>query len=244
MLGRLGRLGRWKFLDSFQFTPQSLHVLSKTLEDDEFKYLAETCIGDSFEFIRRKRVYPYDHMDSSDRFEETELPSSADFLNQLSGDACSGVDYAHAVRVWDAFNCETLVDYHDVYLQLDVLLLSDLFEKFRKTCLNYYRLDPVHYYTIPGLAWDAALGMSKVKLELIVEKDIYNLIDTSIRGGVSMISTRHAKANNPSLPSYDPELPRRYLICLDANNLYGHAMSQFLPTGEFRILSDEEADEL
>ena len=86
--------------------------------------------------------------------------------------------------------------------------------------------------------------MSKVNLELITDKDIYNIIDTSIRGGVSMISTRHAKANNPSLPSYDPELSRRDLIYLDANNLYGHAMSQYLPTGGFRILSDEEANSL
>ena len=70
------------------------------------------------------------------------------------------------------------------------------------------------------------------------------MIDTSIRGGVSMISTRHAKANNPSLPSYDPELPRRVLIYLDANNLYGHVMSQYLPTGGFRVLSDTEVEAL
>ena len=131
------------------------------------------------------------------------------------------------MRVWDAFECETMGDYHDVYLQLDVLLLTDFFEEFRKTCLSYYKLDPAHYYTTPGLAWDAALRMSKITLELITDVDIYNMIDTSIRGGVSMISTRHAKANNPSLPSYDPELPRRDLIYLDANNLYGHAMSQY-----------------
>ena len=141
------------------------------------------------------------------------------------------------MRVWDAFNCETLGDYHDIYLQLDVLLFTDVFEKFRQTCLNYYKLDPVHYYTTPGLAWDAALRMSEITLELITDVDIYNLIDTSIRDGVSMISTR---ANNPSLPTYDPELPRRDLIYLDANNLYGHAMSQYLPTGGFRVLSDEE----
>ena len=141
--------------------------------------------------------------------------------------------YAHAVRVWDAFECETMGDYHDVYLQLDVLLLTDVFEKFRKTCLSYYKLDPAHYYTTPGLAWDAALRMSKITLELITDVDIYNMIDTSIRVGVSMISTRHAKTNNPSLPSYDPELPRRDLIYLDANNLYGHALSKYLLTGIF-----------
>ena len=100
-------------------------------------------------------------------------------------------------------------DYHDVYLQLDFLLLTDFFEKFSKTCLSYYKLDSVHYYTTPGLVWYAALRMSKITLELITDVDIYNMVDTSIKGGVSMISTRHTKANNPSLPSYDPEMPCR-----------------------------------
>ena len=170
-------------------------------------------------------------MDSFDPFGDTELPPQVAFFSKLSGYSCSNADYAHAVRVWDAFNCKILGDYHDVYLQLDVLLITDFFEKFRRTCLSYYKLDPVHYYTTPGLAWDAALRMSKVNLELITDKDIYNIIDTSIRGEVSTISTRHAKANNPSLPSCDPELPRRDLIYLDENNLYGHAMPQYLPTG-------------
>ena len=133
-------------------------------------------------------------------------------------------------------------DYHNVYLQLDVLLLTDFFEKFRKRCLSYYTLDPADYYTTPGLAWDAALRMSKIILELITDVGIYNMIDMSIRGGVPMISTRHAKANNPSLPSYDQELPRRDLIYLDANNLYGHAMSQYLPTEVFCVLSDTEVE--
>ena len=132
-------------------------ALVKTLADAEFKYLSKACIGDSFELIRRG-VYPYDYMDSFDRFDETELPPQDAFFNKISGDSCSDADYAHALRIWDAFNCETLGDYHDIYLQLDVLLLTDFFGKFRKTCLNYYILDPVHYYTTPGLAWDAALS--------------------------------------------------------------------------------------
>ena len=193
--------------------------------------MSESWIGDSVELVRRKGVYPYDYMDSFERFEETEFPPQSAFFNKLSGDSCSAVDYAHAVRVWHAFECETMGDYHDVHLQLDVLLLTDFFEKFRKTCLSYYKFDPAHYYTTPGLAWDAALRMSKITLELITDVDIYNMIDTSIRGGVSMMLTRHAKANNPSLSSYDPELPRRDLIYLDTNNLYGHAMSLYLPTG-------------
>ena len=85
--------------------------------------------------------------------------------------------------MWDGY--ETIADYHDVYLQLDVLLLADFFEKFRRTCLDFYSLDPLHYYTTPGLAWDAA----RVGLELITEENIYNLIENNIYGGISMIST-------------------------------------------------------
>ena len=200
-------VGQLKFLDSFQFTRKSLDVLSKTLEDDEFKYLVESCTTSHFNIVRGKGVYPYDYMNSVERFDETELPSHDEFFNKLSGSSCSDIDYANASRVWDAFGCETITDYHDVYLQLDVLLLADFFEKFRRTCLDFYSLDPLHYYTTPGLAWDAALRMSRVELELITDENIYNLIGNSIREGISMISTRYARANNPSFPStYDDKI--------------------------------------
>ena len=115
-----------------------------------------------------------------------------------------------------------------------MFLLADFFEKFRRTCLDFYSLDPLHYYTTPGLAWDAALRMSRVELELITDEN-------SIRGGISMISTRYARANNRSFSStYDDKLPRQDLIYLDVNNLYGCAMSQFLPTHGFRLLSSDE----
>ena len=90
-----------KFLDSFQFTPQSLEVLSNTLEDDEFRHLSETFASTHFDLIRRKGIYPYDFMDSIERFEETELPSQDNLFSKLSGDACSDADYAHALRVWE-----------------------------------------------------------------------------------------------------------------------------------------------
>ena len=123
-------VGQLKFLVSFQFTPKSLDVLSKTLEDDEFKYLVESCTTSHFELVRCKGVYPYDYMDGVERFEETALPSQDAFFNKLSGYTCSDIDYAHATRVLGAFGCETIADYHDVYLQLDVLLLADFFEEY------------------------------------------------------------------------------------------------------------------
>ena len=128
----------------------------ETLGDDEFYHLSECCVADNFQLVRRKGIYPYNYMDSFARFVEIELPPQSAFFSKLSGDPCTDADYAHAVAVWNAFACETHGDYHAIYLQLDVLLLADFFEKFRKICLNYCSLDPVHYYTMPGMAWDAA----------------------------------------------------------------------------------------
>ena len=127
------------------------------------------------------------------------------------------------------------MDYHDVYLRSDVLLLADLFEKFRSAWFSAYGLDHLHYYTTPALAWDAALKMSRVNLELITDIDMYTFIEDYIRGGISMISTRYA-ANFPDIVK---EL-RTHLIYLDANYLYGWAMSQYLSTRGFKFLSDEE----
>ena len=106
-----------------------------------------------------------------------------------------------------------MIDYHDIYLKCDVLLLVDFFEKFRASCLAHYSLDDVHYYTAPGLAWDAALKMTHVSLEL------NHFIENSIRGGISMITARYAQANSPTLPGYDASRPHCHLIYLNANNL-------------------------
>ena len=143
-------VGQLKLIDSFQFTPQGLDKLVKTLGVDEFRYLSESCISNHFGLIHCKGVDPYDYMDSCDRFEETELPSQDAFFSKSSGSPCSDSEYTHATRVWDAFRCKTIADYHGIYLQLDVLLLK----KFCITCLESYSLDPLHYKTTPGHAWD------------------------------------------------------------------------------------------
>ena len=182
-------------------------------------------------------------MDSFDRF-ETKLPLQDAFFSKLSGSPCSDSEYTHATQVWAAFGCRTMADYH-IYLQLDVLLLADVFEMFRTTCLEYYSLYPIHYYTIPGLAWDAAHRMSHVDMQLITDVDMYHFVENSIRGRISMISIRHAQANSPSFPDrYDSSLPNQNLIYLDTNNLYGRAKSQFVPTHGFRFLQQYEISTL
>ena len=112
--------------------------------------------------------------DSVERFDETKLPSQDALFSKLSGSPCSDSEYTHTTRVWTAFGCRTMADYHDIYLQLELL------EKFRTTCLEYFSLDPVHYYTTPGLALDAALRMSRVDLQLITDVDMHHFVESSI----------------------------------------------------------------
>ncbi|VDI59594.1 Hypothetical predicted protein [Mytilus galloprovincialis] len=112
----------------------------------------------------------------------------------------------------------------------------------REICLNYYGLDAAHFYTSPGLAWQAALKMTGVKLELLTDIDMHLFIEKGLRGGISMISHRHAKANNKHVPSYDPKSTINHVMYLDANNLYGWAMSQALPVEGFRWLNDSEIE--
>ena len=232
-----------QFLDSMQFTGgASLDQLAKTLDNDEFHYLREEFGDDAekFALIKKKGIFPYDYFDSFEKFEACELPPIDQFFNSLNDRECSAKDYEFAQLVWKTFDCQTFKDYHNIYLKGDVLLLADFFEKFRMTCLNNYGLDAAHYYSTPGLAWDAALKMTNVELELFDNEEMYTFMERSIRGGISVISKRHAKANNPGCKHFYPMQDLSWLIYLDANNLYGWAMSQPLPTHGFRWLSEND----
>ena len=177
-------------------------------------------------------------MDSWERFAETQLPPEASFYSKLTGNHISDEDYAHTQNVWETFDCHNLGDYCDLYCRTDVLLLADVFEAFRKTCMKQYSLDPAHYYTSPGLSWDALLKKTGVELELLTDYDQHLFIEKGMRGGVSMVSKRYAKANTPLIEGYDSSKPKTHILYLDANNLYGGAMSEPLPTGDFQWVAD------
>ena len=225
------------FLDSFQFMNFSLDKLVKNLPDEAFKYTDEEFHGE--ELVKRKGVYPYDHMDSFQKFEETELPTQEQFYSILNNEHISADDYQHAQNVWKTFNMKNMGDYHDVYLKADVLLLADVFENFRKTCLEYYKLDPCYYFSAPGLSWDAMLKMTNIGLNLISDVDMYQFVEKGMRGGVSYIANRFGEANNKYMKEYNETAPEKHIMYLDANNLYGWAMSQYLPTGGFKWLNEE-----
>jgi hypothetical protein len=180
-------------------------------------------------------------MDSVKQFDKETLPPQECFYSVLNDEHVSDGDYDHATRVFEAFNCQSM---DDLYLKSDVLLLADVFENFRNVCLKAYNLDPCHFYTSPGLAWQACLKMTEVELELLTDPDMYLFVEEGLHGGISMISNRFSKSNNPYVPDYDSDQDSSYVMYLDANNLYSWAMSQPLPTGEFDWLNEEEISNL
>ena len=232
-------LGQLRFIDSAQFLLAPLDKLVAANPPETFQITAQYEPNQQRrELLLRKGVYPYEYMDSWERFADTQLPQKPSFYSKLTGEHISDEDYAHAQNVWEVFGCQNMGEYCDLYCRTDVLLLADVFETFRKTCMGRYSLDPAHYYTSPGLSWDALLKKTGVELELLTDYDQHLFIEKGMRGGISMVSKRYARANNPLIKGYDPSKPNTHILYLDANNLYGWAMSQPLPTGGFQWVDD------
>jgi hypothetical protein len=248
-----------RFIDSFGFMNTSLDSLAKNINKDcknisdrrkAFRNLSKQYPNDlHFELMTKKGIYPYDYIDSYDKFSDTELPSIQQFYNTLTDSHCSEKDYKQAKLVWKAFDCKTFLDYHNLYLTVDVLLLADIWETFRATCYKIYGLDADYYYTAPGLSWDAFMKHTNedwkkrfkkdFEIGLITDMDIYLFVESGIRGGLSQISKRHAKANNKYIPeTYNKNIIDEYIIYLDANNLYGSGMVSYLPMGNFKWNND------
>ena len=184
----------------------SLKKLVKNLSDNDFKYLTEEFGSKNLELLKQKDAYPYEYMDSFKRFSEEKLPNKKCFYISVK-DGTTG-DNGKKSR--------------------------SLFEKFIDTCLKFCRLDPCHYFSSPGLSWDAMLKMTGMRLEKIVDIDMYLFIEKGLRGGISYIVKRYSKANNKYMKHYDPTKPSKFLTYLDMNNLYGWAMSRYLPHGGFK----------
>ena len=249
-----------RFIDSFSFLSSSLEKLSDNLTITDFKqllfYTKDKCNWASpvqqfllFHLIKQKGFYPYEYMDGWNKFDETCLPSVEQFISKLryetklfcdlsQKDQKSLVnDYKHAQVVFKEFKCKNLGDYHDLYLETDVYLLADVFEKFRNISMEKFNLDPCHYYTLPGLAFDACLKNTGINLELFTEekRDMYFMMENAKIGGISgTCGKRYAKANNKYLSDYNPSKPSSFINYNDANGLYSKAQSMPLPYGDFK----------
>ena len=196
-----------------------------------------------FILLLRKGVYPYEYMDNWERFNETSLPNKEFFYSSLNMENISDIDYRHGNNVFKSFKLKNLGEYHDLYVKSDTLLLADVFENFRNTCLKVYEPDPAHFLSLPGLAWQACLKKTNIKLELLTDYDMLLMVEEGIRGGICHSVHRYARANNKYMKNYDENKESSYIQYLDANNLYGWAVYKKLPVNGFKWIDTLEIKE-
>ena len=258
-----------RFIDSCRFMASNLDKLASNLDDDQCKHLREFYKEEEvFRLMRRKVVYPCKYMDGWKKSEETSLLPKDAFYSRLNMKGISDQDYEHAQQVWNTMEKKTLGCYHNTYLKTDVLLLADVFETFRNTCLKNDKLDPAHFYTATGLAWqpllktvaescehekrrkDCELCPDEFRLELLTDINMLLMFEKGIRGGITEPVKLYAKANNKYMKDfYNPDEKSIYLQYLDANNKYRWVMLKKLPTHGFLWkeaddFSPEKIDEL
>ena len=182
-----------------QLMNSSLNALVKNLSNNCFRYLSQ-------EF---KGAYPNEYIESFKRIFDDKLSDRREFYIFLKDEWVCEKDYKHAVNIWNMFKLKTMGDYHDRCLKTDILLLGNVLEKIICVCLKYYGLDSCHYFSSPGLSWNAMLKMTVMKLELNLDIDIYLFIEKDMKGGIFYIAKRYSKANNKYMKSHDGSRPNK-----------------------------------
>lgn len=230
-----------RFLDSFRFLSSSLSSLANSLTLNDYKYTRkELKEPEKLNLVLRKGVFPYSWLDSKEKFSQCELPLKNAFYNDLTGDHITDLEYEHAQNVFRAFNCRNMGDYSDIYLKTDVLLLCDIFERFRELSLKMFKLDPNHYFTAAGFSWNSMLKFTGIELELITDIEVIEFLKQGIRGGITVCVSKEEIANNIHMRNYDASKPPISIQAFDANNLYAHAMMQSIPFGGFMFTPEAE----
>ena len=176
--------------------------LAEQLSNDQFNHL-KAAYPEHWKLLSKQDIYCYDYMNSMERFDETSLLSKEHFFNRLYDKHVTEERYEYAEDVWKTLKCSTRKVLHNHYLITDILLLADVFENFRKMSLETYGLDPIHYYSLPGLSWDVMLKYTGVELELITDPGMHQMVKRSMRGSISNICHRYVTSNHPNKDTYN-----------------------------------------
>ncbi|PKK65417.1 hypothetical protein RhiirC2_715563 [Rhizophagus irregularis] len=244
-------VGQLRFLDSFQHMGMGLDKLVECLGGklEKFtltvRYFTEKSYSiDKIKLLFRKGVFPYDWTNAWEKFDRTSLPPKKDFYSLLSQQNISKEDYEHAQKVWKIFEMKNFGEYHDLYLETDVLLLADVFMNYIIMCLKNDGLDLSHYVSAPGMFNDSLYKSSGAELKLMTDMDEYLMVENGIREGMTIASYRYAKANNLKCPDYDSSKPTTWTLYEDENALYSGTMTQYMPTEILEKVSPEEVPDI
>ena len=239
-----------RFLDSYAFMNFPLASLVKNLR--EFPIMSKFFSPEEVEILSRKGIFPYKWFDSFDKLYQTEFPSHKAFRSKLSGwdektRKYKNIDvkeYEFALSVYKRF-CNNIMDYHNLYLKTDVLLLADVCREFCNICHENFGLDLFNYFTSPGFAWDCALKFSGVELETLSDVDMYLFLESGIRGGYANVHKNYAKAIHKYLGKhYDPKEESIFLWYVDMNSLYPTVMVEKMPVKDFRWATQKNLDDI
>jgi hypothetical protein len=234
-------MNRYRFLDSAAFQPSSLGNLLQNLPEAK-KHLLRAEFGDDMDLLSEKGHFPYEWFDRPNKLKNKRLPPIECWHDTFNDKKMKTKDYEVVKGIWKRRGMQSFQDWHDMYLKIDVLGLADVFENYRDTTMDAYGLDPLHYYTAPGLFKDALMKLTEAEVELLTDQDMYTMCEGGIRGGMSVVSHRYAEANNKYLRSYDASKPSSYLQYYDQNALYAGVMTGELPYKNFQWM--EAAGEL
>ncbi len=236
---------RIRFLDSYRFLGQGLAALANNLNECDFKCVtaafSQHYSQDQISLLKRKGIFPYSYFNDFEKLNETKLPDyGPSWKNSLTNSIDTSIDdYQHALSVWRSFNCKRLQDYLHLYLECDVMLLADVFQRFRSVCLQYYKLDPLHFYTAPNLSWEAMLKITGAKVELLADVDQLLFCESAIRGGVNGVGElRLFTANNDLCPEFQESEEKTFGAFFDVTSMYAGTMTKPLPIGGFKWVTD------
>jgi hypothetical protein len=206
------------FIDSFQFLNSSLAKLVEICPSMNYTTKA---VPESM--IHGKGVFPYGYLTSISVLDETRIPHREAFFDNLSQTHISEDDYQRAQKAWNDFECRTMKDYMLAYLKMDVHQLADIFENFRLLTLQEDGLDPAHYFSTPGLSWDAAFKHSHTQIDLLLDEEQYNFFERGRRGGMTFVNKHYAKRNSlDDGTEYNPDLPHVELLYIGKENKTKH----------------------
>jgi hypothetical protein len=230
------------FLDTFNFMPSSLANLVSSCPSLP---LTDSFLSNLPASVRQsKGIFPYAYMNSEERLSETQLPSIESFHNDLTDSPCSQNDYDSAQLAWREMQCTTLQDYMLTYLKLDVLQLADVFQHFRHIALQQDGLEPTNFVGIPGFSWMSAFKFTGCQVDLLQKESMYVFYEGGCRGGCAFVNKHYVERNSPDDDDYNPAKAHTELLYIDANNLYGQALSQALPQCNFEWVDNVQLHEI